>query len=690
MGLVSQKVWIGWGAGLIGLGVFCGEAPAESGADDYLREIKPLLAERCFACHGALKQKGKLRLDTAAAVRESGVLEGGADGELLARIQSSDPDERMPPEGEGARLNPEEVAAVRAWIETGAQGPADEVPEDDPAAHWAFQPIRRPDVDPAQVDPGSNPMNPIDRYFAKNHAEVGLVPQPEAERGLLLRRLYLDLTGLPPTAEELAAEDAFETVVDTLLASPRHGERWARHWMDIWRYSDAYGLNDQLRYSQHHLWHWRDWIVESLNADRGYDEMIRHMLAGDEIAPTDPAAVAATGFLARNYYLFNRTTWLDSTIEHTGKAFLGLTMNCAKCHDHKYDPITQEDYYRFRAIFEPHQVRLDPIPGQTDFKRDGLPRVFDDHPEAVTFLHRRGNPSDPDPDLAITPAVPTFLADLSPANPFDPEPVNLPVEAWAPGVRPHVRADRIAAAETAIAEARKQLQEALGKLAYADVKNKKSESPEPPTEPAPAAPQKNPAPTPHPAFTDSFDREAPDRWTLEGGGWRYQGGSLVQTESAPGGKFARSQTPHPRDFAITLEFRITGGEVYKSAGLRFDVTGDGTDSHTVYASAHAPGPKVQIAHTTAGKTRYPRRPQSPQNRSRPRLFPPGAGAGSPHQRRPRRRAPHRLRPPPTPCRGPDRTLRLRRHWGIRPDRCPRTARRNPTRRGPGQRGVTTA
>ena len=198
-----------------------------------------------------------------------------------------------------------------------------------------------------------------------------MTPQGPAERSLLLRRVYLDLIGLPPTREEMQAflgdksPDAYEKVVDRLLASPQYGERWGRHWMDVWRYSDWWGLGAELRNSQKHIWHWRDWIVESLNEDKGYDRMLREMLAADELYPTDPDALRATGFLARHYFIFNRTTWLDETVEHTGKAFLGLTFNCCKCHDHKYDPFSQADYYRFRAIFEPYQIRTDNVPGET-------------------------------------------------------------------------------------------------------------------------------------------------------------------------------------------------------------------------------------------------------------------------------------------------------------------------------------
>ena len=136
--------------------------------------------------------------------------------------------------------------------------------------------------------------------------------------------------------------------------------------MDIWRYSDWYGrrgLDDQ-RNSARHIWHWRDWIIESLNADKGYDRMIREMIAGDEIAPNDPDVLRATGFLARNYYRFNRNFWLQDTVEHIGFGVLGLTLKCARCHDHKYDPISQEEYYRLRAFFEPYDVRTDRIPGK--------------------------------------------------------------------------------------------------------------------------------------------------------------------------------------------------------------------------------------------------------------------------------------------------------------------------------------
>jgi hypothetical protein len=208
--------------------------------------------------------------------------------------------------------------------------------------HWAFRPIVRPAV-PAVGDAGWV-RNPVDAFLAQQHQQHGLRPQAEAERVILLRRLYLDLIGIPPTADEIGFETDqspawYQHTVDRLLDDPRHGERWARHWMDIWRYSDWWGLGQQLRNSQKHIWHWRDWIIESLNDDTPYDEMVRLMLAADELHPSSLDKLRATGYLARNYFLFNRNQWLEETVEHVGKGFLGLTVNCAKCHTHKYDPI---------------------------------------------------------------------------------------------------------------------------------------------------------------------------------------------------------------------------------------------------------------------------------------------------------------------------------------------------------------
>lgn len=431
----------------------------------YLSDIKPVLAHRCYSCHGALKQKAGLRLDTAAAIhrgsRSGAVLsfDDPDDSELLRRVLSADPDERMPPEG--APLEAEEIAALRSWIEAGAPKPEQEAREENPADHWAFQLPRRtvPSGTGLGQGQGQSQGNAIDQLLSKEQAGRGLVILPEAHPEVLLRRVFLDLIGLPPLPEDLArfqrdsSPRAYERLVERLLASPQYGERWGRHWMDIWRYSDWYGLGAQLRFSQKHLWHWRDWIVESLNEDKGYDQMVREMIAGDELAPSDSSALRATGFLARNYYLFNRNTWLEQTIEHTSRAFLGLTMQCAKCHDHKYDPISQEDYYRFRAFFEPHQVRLDPVPGTTDLEQDGLPRAFDAHPDLPTYLFERGNDKTPDTSRVLSAAVPDILA----WEPLVVKEARLPVEAFFPGLQPFVLEDHLRDARRAIAQAEERL-----------------------------------------------------------------------------------------------------------------------------------------------------------------------------------------------------------------------------------------
>jgi hypothetical protein len=276
---------------------------------------------------------------------------------------------------------------------------------------------------------------------------------------VLLRRVCLDLLGLPPTLQqqtEFLADTrpgAYERLVERLLASPAYGERWGRHWMDVWRYSDWWGLGAEVRNSQKHIWHWRDWIVESLNADRGYDQMLREMLAADELYPDDLGRLRATGFLARAYFKFNRNTWLDDLVEHTAKGFLGLTLACARCHDHKYDPFAQRDYYRFRAFFEPYQLRTDMVPGETDLQKDGIPRAFDCDLDRPTYLFERGDEKRPRKDRPLKPGLPEALS----FAPLHLRPVALPPLAHSPGLRPFVLANHLRAAERRIAVAREAL-----------------------------------------------------------------------------------------------------------------------------------------------------------------------------------------------------------------------------------------
>src|SRR5579871_1501295 len=198
-----------------------------------------------------------------------------------------------------------------------------------------------------------------------------------------------------------------------------------------------------------------DWIIESVNADKGYDQMVREMLAADELYPNGLARLRATGFLARQYFRFNRNSWLDEAVAHTAKAFLGLTLNCAKCHDHKFDPIAQTDYYRMRAFFEPYQLRTDELPGETDLEKDGLPRAFDCNLGAPTYRFVRGDEKQPVTGKPLAPGVPALLA----LGELDIRPVNLPVEAYFPGLRPFVLEDHLRAAERGIAAARQALAE---------------------------------------------------------------------------------------------------------------------------------------------------------------------------------------------------------------------------------------
>jgi hypothetical protein len=447
---------------------------------DYLRDVKPILKERCFACHGALRQKSGLRLDSATLIRK-----GGKGGPIVIAGKSAESPiidavlgrgrPRMPPEKEGPALTAAQIAVLRAWIDAGAKTP-DEAAPDDPRKHWAFRPPARPGL--PRLGHPNWVRNPIDAFIGAEHEERGLSPQPPADRPSLLRRVYLDLIGLPPTREELhdfladPREDAYEQIVDRLLASPQYGERWGRHWMDVWRYADWYGRRSVPDWwnSASQIWRWRDWIVHSLNADRGYDRMIVEMLAADEVCPEDDAALVATGYLARNWYALNPNQWMRDTVEHTGKAFLGLTFNCAHCHDHKYDPISQEEYFRFRAFFEPLGLRQDRLPGEPDpgpFQkyeysvlrkpvRIGSIRVIDEQPEAKTYVYQGGDERSRADRPPVTPGVPAILDNSR----LTIKPVELPPAAYYPGLKPFVQHEETARREAAVAAARAALAKA--------------------------------------------------------------------------------------------------------------------------------------------------------------------------------------------------------------------------------------
>ncbi|HEY1335923.1 MAG TPA: DUF1553 domain-containing protein, partial [Bryobacteraceae bacterium] len=308
-----------------------------------------------------------------------------------------------------------------------------------------------------------------------------------ADRATLLRRVYLDLIGLPPTREQLHAfladtmPNAYEKVVDRLLASPRYGERWGRHWMDVWRYSDWYGRRSvpDVMNSYPQIWRWRDWIVRSLNEDRGYDRMIVEMLAADEVSPDDEDSLAATGFLVRNWFKWNYNQWMRDNVEHTGKAFLGLTLNCCHCHDHKYDPITQQEYFRFRAFFEPLELRHDRVAGEPDpgpFKKyvygvaygpiaSGRIRVFDEKLDAQTFFYSGGDERNRVTGKPpVSPGAPAALR----GDRLKIEPVKLPPQAWYPGLKPFIQREETGRRQAAVASAEAALEKARAILADAE------------------------------------------------------------------------------------------------------------------------------------------------------------------------------------------------------------------------------
>jgi hypothetical protein len=322
---------------------------------NFRTDIQPILAQRCYRCHGPDQAKGGLRLssrDGTFAELESGeraVVPGQPDESIiLERVTSTDEGSRMPPEGKP--LSDEQVAALRAWIESGAKW----------QDHWAFEPVTRPA--PPEVSNAAWARNPIDRFVLDKLTSRGLEPATPAGKASLLRRAYFDLIGLPPTPEEIdafladTADDAYEKVVDRLLASPRYGERWARHWLDLVRYADTNSFErDGVKPN---AWRYRDYVIRSFNDDKPYDRFVREQLAGDELPEVTTDTLTATGYYRLGLWddepadpLQARYDELDDIVATTGQVFLGLTINCARCHDHKLDPIPQADYYRMVSFF---------------------------------------------------------------------------------------------------------------------------------------------------------------------------------------------------------------------------------------------------------------------------------------------------------------------------------------------------
>ncbi len=340
------------------------QEPAAPAKVDYFADVRPILTVHCYRCHSADAAKGKLRLDLREAA-----LKGGSSGEAIVRgrsaesllvrlVSSKDPEERMP--SKAPALSAAEIEILRRWIDQGADWP-------DPTAvtHWAFKPPVRPSV-PA-VKNASWVRTPVDAFVAREHEARGLSPAPEAPRRVLARRLALDLTGLPPTPEEVEAfeadpsADAVERLVDRLLASSAYGERWGRHWLDLARFGETSGYEaNALRTA---AWRYRDYVVRSFNEDRPYDRFLREQLAGDELSPLSDENLVATGFLAHGRLDNNqedraiqRNDHLVDITNAVANVVFGMQFGCAQCHDHKWDPITHEDYYRFLGFFVRGQV----------------------------------------------------------------------------------------------------------------------------------------------------------------------------------------------------------------------------------------------------------------------------------------------------------------------------------------------
>ncbi|MEZ6139081.1 MAG: PSD1 and planctomycete cytochrome C domain-containing protein [Zavarzinella sp.] len=334
---------------------------------DFQRDIQPIFRKHCYSCHGPKKQRSGFRLDVKALALKGGELHQptivpgkSADSPLIQVIRSADEDVQMPPDGN--RLPKETIALLARWVDEGAKWPdgADDTVLADPTKHWSFQPLRKP------VIPASDGMwgnNPIDEFILTKLRQAEMQPAPPASRTDLIRRVYFDLIGLPPTVEEVEAfnsnpaPDAYEQLVERLLASPRYGERWAQHWLDVVRYADTHGY--EVNTERPNAWPYRDYVIKALNADISYPQFVKDQLAGDQTG-----AHAATGFLVTSSVLLPgqigkdapsirlaRQDALDEIVINASQSFLGLSIGCARCHDHKFDPISQKEYYSMQAFF---------------------------------------------------------------------------------------------------------------------------------------------------------------------------------------------------------------------------------------------------------------------------------------------------------------------------------------------------
>ena len=347
--------------------------PAAEGPIDFVKDVQPLLAARCYECHGPKKQESAFRLDHKPTAMKGGdlgeaIIAGkGAESPLVRYVAGLEEGMQMPPEGE--RLTKEQIGILRAWIDQGANWPdSASVDLTKNREHWAFKTPVRPDL-PAVAN-ADWIRSPIDQFILARLEEEQLSPSPEADKITLLRRLSLDLIGLPPTIEEIDAfladtsAKAYERQVERLLASPHYGERWARHWLDAARYADSDGYEKD---KSRQVWFYRDWVVKAFNNDLPYDQFIVEQLAGDLLPGAKQDQLVATGFLRNS--MINEEGGVDpeqfrmdamfDRMDAVGKSILGITIQCAQCHNHKYDPISQEEYYRmFAYLNDTHEAHI--------------------------------------------------------------------------------------------------------------------------------------------------------------------------------------------------------------------------------------------------------------------------------------------------------------------------------------------
>ena len=358
----------------------------ETPLDHFEKKIRPVLASRCYACHSSAANpaQGGLRLDSAAGIRQGGasgpVLREGdpAHSLLLTAIRRTDKNLKMPP---GPPLAPEVVAEFEQWIRDGAPLPADRpTAAVRQSALWSLEKPRA--APPPEVRRGEWARNEIDRFILSRLEAKGLAPSPEADKRTLIRRATFDLTGLPPSAAEMerflkdASPDAYERLVDRLLASPRYGERWGRHWLDVARYADS--VNDSVNAGQRFPWSYtyRDWVIRALNDDMPYDRFVLYQIAADRVAGVDPRHLAALGYLSLGREFpksFPET--VDDRIDAVTRGMLGFTVACARCHDHKYDPIPTKDYYSLYSVFSNLRAPED-LPLLSKSEKEPMPAVY--------------------------------------------------------------------------------------------------------------------------------------------------------------------------------------------------------------------------------------------------------------------------------------------------------------------------